>query len=366
MSMQATIKAKIALAATAGMLMSASCGFLDNPFADALPSESQVRIAMAGNEGGANTQALVGEDRAQFYEITYNMTRGINLLVVGLLGTTRWIVGMPPSERPDEDHAVWGPSDPSGLERLQYKAEGERLADDEFEFVLLARPKAAESEDDYREVYRLHYVRAGIEKGHGTILIDRDQHAEIEEDVCETGYAEVTFSNDGTAAGYADSIKVIDIDFSHLDRSGCLTPAGEPEQGQMGQYHYAEAEDGAGDFSFSATGNIHKGAEALQKPLAESLLIRSRWTSGGKGRSDVLITDGEIPGDLQSAGIQSQQVVATQCWDDYFISSYESTDPAELQPYILPGTGVGGELNPTGDASDCAFEAADPAEHLDV
>lgn len=330
-----------------------------NAFSDALPSDKQVQINLQGEDDSG--QALVDDEtqRAGLYDLTFGVTRGINGLAVGLLQLTRTIIELPPTERVDDDHAVWGPNEPKGLERLQFKATAERVAENEYHFVLMARPKASDDDADFREIYELHYFNSGIDLGHGTILIDRDKHAEIDPtdpDLCDSGSALISFANDGE-----DSMKVVDVDFSQLDRSGC------GDNARMGKYHYAEAEDGAGDFIFSAIGNIHEGAEAESKPLEETMTIRSQWTAQGAGRADVIVSDGEIPADqaaCQDASCEGlTSVTATQCWDENFISRYENTSPEVLQGEILPGRDSNGELNPTGDVSACPFAYADPSDN---
>ncbi|MFH1811553.1 MAG: hypothetical protein ABIJ09_22630 [Pseudomonadota bacterium] len=350
--MKSTLVALLAV----GSLALTACGRF--AFKDAFPGDKQVKINLKG--GDSSGQSLVGDEsqRAGLYEVTYGVTRGINVMVVGLLALTRAIVESPATESPDEDHAVWGPSDPKGLERLQYKATAERVAENEYLFKLLARDKNSTDEADFGEIYALNYFHSGPELGHGTITVDRDEHKRIDPmdtSICDTGVAVVTFANDS-----ADEMKIVDIDFSQLDRSGC------EDKGQMGKYHYAEGPDGAGDFLFSAVGNIHEGAEAAEKPLEESLTIRAQWTSEGAGRADVIVADGEIPGDLAAcqdascAGLTT--VTATQCWDSSFISRHETTTPEILQGMILPGVDANGDLNPVGEASACPFAFADPAQ----
>lgn len=354
MSIAKTLKRVVTAGATFGLLAGCGLGLFGNEFAAVLPGDEQVRINMVGGE--ASGQSLVDDEskRAGMYDITWGVTRGINGMVVGLLATTRWIVGMPPSERPDPDHAVWGPSDPKGLERLQFKATAERLAADEYLFVLLARPKSSEDEADYREIYNLRYFHAGPDLGHGTVTIDRDQHAEIDpQDVCETGAAVVVFSNDGSDEG--EGVKVVDIDFTNLDRSACA----DGGEGQMGYYHYQEAEDGSGDFSFSAMGNIH---EEAGKPGIETMTIRAQWTTDGDGRADVILEGDEIAADLLACGVPcedaSGKVVATQCWDENFISRYEETLPGLLREEIF------GANNPDSNPDACPFEYADPTANI--
>lgn len=323
---------------------------------EGLPGEKQVKLNL--KDGRSGGQSLVDDETkmAGFYDLTVGVTVGVNVTVVGLLAIMKWITDTQPSEQPDADHAVWGPSDPKGLDRVQYKATAERVEDGHFLFALLGRPKTSTDEADYKEVYTIEYFRAGVERGHGTITVDRDQHKQIDPldpKICDTGKAIVTFSNDG-----ADSMKVVDVDFSGLDRSAC------DDKGQMGMYHYAEAEDGSGDFSFSAKNNIHKEAE--NKPLIEKMTIRSQWTAEGAGRSDVIVEEGEIPADLTTCGTPcggATKVIVTQCWDETFISRYENTNVEPLQSILLPGLDAQGALNPTGDeATDCAFQFADPAQ----
>jgi hypothetical protein len=335
-----------------GVFALTACGI--ESLREGLPGEKQVKINLKDGRSGGQSLGDDATKMAGFYELTVGVTAGVNLTVVGLLATMKWIVDQPPSEQPDADHATWGPSDPKGLERVQYKATAERVEEGHFLFALLGRPKTSTDEADYKEIYTVEYFRAGVDLGHGTITVDRDQHKQIDPlnaTICETGKAVVTFANDA-----GDNKKTVEVDFSGLDRSACT------DKGQMGVYTYSEAEDGSGDFSFFAKNNIHRADE--NKPLIEKMTIRSQWTAEGAGRSDVIVAEGEIPTDLATCGTAcggATEVIVSQCWDETFISRYENTNVAPLQSVLLPGNDASGNLNPTGDeATDCAFQLAVP------
>ena len=96
-------------------------------------------------------------------------------------------------------------------------------------------------------------------------------------------------------------------------------------------YFYDENEDGSGDFQFAIDANF----EDSETPANESALIRSRWLATGAGRSDAMLSGGDLA---------DVEVSASECWDETFRRVYYS-DSAEWQPT-------------EGDASECAFSDA--------
>ena len=81
------------------------------------------------------------------------------------------------------------------------------------------------------------------------------------------------------------------------------------------------------DFQFAVEGDMEKNSSA-----AENALIRSRWLSTGAGRSDAMLSGGDLA-DLE--------VTATECWDAQFGRTFYS-DSVTWQPT-------------EGDAGSCAF-----------
>jgi hypothetical protein len=94
-------------------------------------------------------------------------------------------------------------------------------------------------------------------------------------------------------------------------------------------YRYSEAQDGSGDFQFTAFGDTNDPG-----PLAETIEMRSRWNATGAGRGDARIHDGDL--DLT--------VTASECWGTAFTVVY-ATDSAGWEPTI-------------GDPAACAFATA--------
>jgi hypothetical protein len=94
------------------------------------------------------------------------------------------------------------------------------------------------------------------------------------------------------------------------------------------EYKYAETQDGAGDFQFTALADSEDPG-----PLADVIEMRSRWTASGAGRADARIASGDNPEVLQ--------VTASECWSSSFALVYR-TDTADWMPTI-------------GDPAACAF-----------
>lgn len=301
-------------------LLGTGCPKDDFDLAGSLPENRAVTINVPG---GGDGQALVGQ-RSDLYDTTYNISRGINGSVIWVLNLVRDISRAPPT-RKDGDTRTWGPSEPSGLERISWRFVATKLDDGHYSFKLEGRPKGG-SEEDFRIVLDGDITRGGnsASRGHGTLNLYFDKSQELEQKVCGNGNRDV-LEGRATVNFVADADpKSVNVEFVDF-RNKC---DGDSVSRQMAKYVYVEASDGAGNFQFTAHGNIHKASE--NKPLIEEMTIRSRWAANGAGRSDLTVGEGEIPADMASANVTGNAVVVTECWDQMFETVFQTTLPEDL------------------------------------
>jgi hypothetical protein len=228
------------------------------------------------------------------------------------------ILALTPTETDNETYAVWGPSEPKGLERNSFRFTVNKVDDAQYTYKLEARPKAATEESDFVIVWEGTSFPDGADGGHG----DLDIHF-------------------GT-------LRTIDVIFTGV-ANAC-----NAEAPNNASYHYEETAEGAGLLDFVFVKNTHSDDE--NKPLAETSAVRSRWLADGQGRSDVRISGGEIPADL-AANIPDTTATSAdivECWDAGFNVVYVDTNPDELEPYL--------GYDEEGDAAACAFTDASFAE----
>lgn len=318
----------------ASALALTACGRGDE-FLTALPTADVVRINVPEGQG----QALALGETSEFYETTYQVSRFINGSIGGVFLIMGAIVSTEPTVE-EENLRVWGPSEPQGLERMSYRFTVEKTAENTFEYVLDARPRGSEAEEDFRAVWSGVAHPAAETVGTGTLNL----HFDNDDDDCSVGTAVVTYD------AQVD-LRTVDINFDGVDN----TCDGD-EGGYLQSYHYSEDSEAAGNFLFSVKGNIHAAEE--NKPEAETLTIKSRWNADGTGRSDVLLTSSEIEADLAAylpdSGATAVQV--SECWNDLFELTYTDTNPTELREHIR---------QPLGDDADCAFDTADYPEEVE-
>lgn len=329
---------------SAALASTTACG-RNVDLSDIIPEDKAVSINVPGQGGG---QALLGA-RSDLYETTYNISRGVNGTVGFVLGLSRAISQQRPTSQ-EGDTYVWGPSEPNGLERISYKFTANKIEEGHYTFQLEGRPKGSSNDGDWKVIYDGDVTRgeANPRRGHGTLNLYFDNSQALEQKTCGNGNRDVLEGRAAIRFAADAEPKTLDVDFVDF-RNTC---DGESVTRQPAQYRYTEATDGAGNFQFSAHGNIHKANE--NKPLLEKMTIRSRWQGDGQGRSDVTVGEGEVPGDLTANNISGNSLIVTECWDAAFNVVFQTTEPNEL-PQALKDA-----IRPTeGTESACAYTVAE-------
>jgi len=323
-----------ALATTAAF--GSACG--ESDLRTAVPSKGQLALNVPD---GGDGQALRAGALSELYRLTHNLAVSINGSVGFVFALSEQILAYPPTETDNETFAVWGPSEPQGLERNSFRFTVNKVDDASYTYTLEARPKAATDDSAFVVVWEGTSFPDGADSGHGDLQIHFGALRGIDDAECTTGDMNVVYVADAEP-------RTLDVEFV------AFANACNDEAPASSSYHYEENVDGAGTLDFVVVKNTHAAAE--DKPLEETFAVRSRWLADGQGRSDVRLKDGEIPTDLAThiPGTTATSADIVECWDAGFSTVYVDTAPDELEPYL----GYASE----GDAGACAFADASFAE----
>lgn len=316
-----------------------------NPFAKVIPNQGQVRLNVPGadsaDRAGGLEQALLVGSEAGFYVATRDLAQQVNGGVGAVFQIVDDITRLPPTDTDGETYAVWGPSEPRGLEKNSFRFTVTEVDDGTYDYALEARAKGDSDEADFVVVFGGTSVPGDDDKGHGTLDIHWGALRSLDDSECLIGDLHVDYAAD-------EEPRRLDVSFVEV-ADGC-----RDETPTNATYHYAEAADASGQLDFSFLRNLHQPDE--NKPGEEVFAIRSRWLSDGAGRSDVRLSGADIEADLATyiPGTTATTADLVECWDADFAVVYADTNPDELEPHL----GHPEE----GDAAACAFVDASFAE----
>lgn len=310
---------------------------------DGVPSKESLTLKMPETSEetaalffGPETKFIAAPGQpGEFYISTVQITREVNLGVMGMLTFLDEVLTYPPTEE-ENGKAIWGPFPPDALEPVEIRVIIEKTGDNKFEFSFEARPKS--SEDEWMQWYFGENTTDGktARHGMGSFTVDWDAMREYNPTVAEEGKIKVVY--DTITSG-----RTIDVEF--IDFKGK-----DDEEKINADYHYKENADMSGEFDFIAKADIHKDMEdGAEYPKKEDWLFNTRWLSTGAGRSDVTITGG----DIEAYCIWAQcleRAVFSECWGvdffvDYSIENYYSQDDEIMN-----------SEKEAGDESACVFD----------
>jgi hypothetical protein len=314
--------------------LTTACGAADG-FRAAVPNRDNVTMRVPESQG----QALTAGEIAPMYAESVKIATAVNGSVLWVFDVIDFIVDHPPTTV-EENQATWGPSEPRGLERLSFKFTVNKIEEGHFTYILEARVKGAAEDAAFTEVFSGEAFPNDDNDGHGSLVYRLGSLRNLDpvaEDACLTGDIDVTYD-----AGAEP--RTLDVVFTQVANL-C-----DDEQPTNAHYVYSEALDSSGLMDFAFAGNIHSADE--NKPGDETMSVRTRWTSGGAGRSDVRVSGDEIAADLalHIPGTTSTTVDIVQCWNDSFALVHADTTPDELEPSL------GNEL--IGESSACVIADA--------
>ena len=285
-------------------------------FGQAIPKGQEVALAVPGSQASGSTahssahggltiagNPPPGNNFAQWYVFTRNVSDGVDFGTIAILGIVDVIVHLPPTSV-SAHQAVWGPGNGNALDPVVWRMTVNETGIEEYDYKLEGRPKASTSEGDYKAVLTGHgFGESRPEHKSGWFLLDQDASNALDPmRAHDSGTIKVTF--DGRAR--SDTRVTIHAVATHTS---------DPQSFDVNVTHN---QDTSGAVDIKAHGDV----EDIKDGRLEDVTLHSRWMTTGAGRADVDITGGDAP----SAG-----VIASECWSTAFARSYY-TDSAGYRP----------------------------------
>ena len=295
--------------------LATGCLTQGSAFTDILPDDRiEINLPLASTAAKDDTT----KDWATYYLLTAEVTENVN----GLIGSVLWWVDtittqFPPSYLDQENNAAaWGPWTESTLDpvmsQLWVTYEPET---DSHTWGLDRWPKEDEADAASTVVYGEVDPGATHDISSGRFQIDFDTIHELDPTEEDTGQFGVEYEirADGVSA-----------EASFIDFSADVINA---------TYVYEQSFEGEGMMDLTIQSDLAPSEEGE----LETWLIRSRWQADGAGRSDVVVSGGDL-GDFTA--------YVSGCWDSAFERVYYTDNYSDLTE---------------GDEADCVYlEASYP------
>jgi hypothetical protein len=259
---------------------------------DLLPTQEKVQVNMPVDEASAKDETAGGF--ARYYAVTRTVTEDVNGMIAFVLGTVGYVTTLEPQwSDADEKTAMWGPYSDSGLDPVETGLWVRQEDDASYTWAIFQEPKGGDPATDAIAIVA-GVVDAGSTRDDatGNFVVDFD-----------------TASSLDPAVGLAGTFAV-DYDY---DAEGVAAVAGFSNYGTVdgerydAAYAYDEDYAGAGSMDLAWLDDVNATG------TDEVLAMRTRWESTGDGRSDAIVTGGDL-------GVDS--VTASECWGSDFAESY--------------------------------------------
>jgi len=303
-------------------------------FRAAVPQSEAVSLSGPDGSSGANgstsTAALVPSRHtestapptpafAKWYGFTRDMRDGVNVVTAGVLGGVWAIIQSEPSTI-EKDAATWGPWNDE-LAPSTYRFRVTRIAQDEYDYVLEGRPKAATADSAYQAVLTGHgYGEPSSLHGQGSFTIDLDVAKALDpyKHPNDSGTVEIDYQ--------------LPHDFSeHL---GALPRTITATVAPQGDARFTVTSNANEDHTGAIHVQAHVDIDESKMTKLEDVTVESKWNQTGAGRADITISGGDLPASITKAA-------AVECWGTDFSQSYY-TDSVGFAPTA-------------GDASACVY-----------
>jgi hypothetical protein len=303
-------------------LVAAGCGNYSNEdleFMNALPESDELRVKIP-----PVTSAVQLANEAELAKSTHDTTRGLNGLLMGLVGIVDAVRSYPPTARTATSR-IWGPfpTDRAKLKNLDWETRMIVSRDDadptQFDYEIAVHHVGA-ADTDWPVLLRGWFqVGMTARRGKGHVeLVTASARAEFFDtsDLGMLDHLEIDYDT------VSDPVMVT-MHITDLPAAGSTDPA------PTAAFTYLQNAVGQGQMTFDLVGNF-----ILLTPAVEDMRITSQWLATGEGRADLMVVSGD--------GAGARQV---ECWDRSFQATYND------KPWA-PGEDVPG--NPPGDpASVC-------------
>jgi hypothetical protein len=308
----------------------AACGNYSNEdleYMNALPESDALRVNIP-----PVTSAVELANEAELAKDTHDTTRGLNGLLMGLVGIVDAVRSFPPTARTATSR-IWGPFGPgkSQLKNLDWETKMIVSRNDSdpsrFDYEIDVHHQGAADTDWPTLITGWFQVGKTARRGMGHVeLLTAMARAEgfDASDLGMLDHLEVDYDTTG------DPVTVT-MHITDLPAPGSTDPA------PTAVFTYAQNASGQGQMTFDLIGNFIMVTTAV-----EDLRITSHWLGTGEGRADLMVVSGD------GAGLQQ-----TQCWDRSFQETYNDKpwsvsedfpanppgDPASFCPVIPPLSG---------------------------
>lgn len=292
----------------------AGCGWTpaSSPYGDdVLPTEDKVRINLPIDDASAK-DATTGE-WARYYVVTRTVTENVNGMITFVLGTVAYVTTLQPTWSDSEENtAIWGPYSDSGLDPVETGLWVREEDDGSYSWAIFQVERGGDVETESIPIVAgVVDPGATSEDASGQFVIDFTTASELDPAVRLTGTFAVEYAYD--AEGVAAVVMA--------EQYGYLG-------GELYDAIYAYDEDyaGAGEMDLAWLDDVNATG------TDEILAMKTRWESTGDGRSDAVVTGGDL-------GVDA--VYASECWASDFVTSY--------------WTDTLGMYEAVGDESVCAY-----------
>jgi hypothetical protein len=289
--------------------------------------QDQARNAMPRGENlqvKAPTSTNLKDDRTVEQDSTVGQGSGYFAITVGVAlvinGSTAVTLGLIksitdfPATSCTEDTCTWGPGS-SALDANNYKLVVTKKTDpsERFEYALSGQAKTRPGSDFVTFISGTAVPSGTPHRGTGTLVIDWDARAKLDNAGNDTGKLTIDYSNTGNATLSATALGV---------RDGNL-----PNHKLNVKYGYGENADGSGDLELA----IHDLVNDAR------LSLHSRWKATGAGRGDAQFKQDQTT------------VTASECWGAAS-AAFKVVFWTDSLPIVLGPT--------SGVETDCAFSPA--------
>src|SRR5688572_7691493 len=243
-------------------------------FASAVPKQGQVKMNVpAASEG----QALLVGETSGLYVTTLAIASTINGATLGTFAILEAVVRSQPTTQ-TENEAVWGPTQPEGLEPLSHQLTVTLVEEGHYTYKLEARRK--DDTGPFTVVFEGEAFPGDDDKGTGSAVWHLGSQRNLVVSQCAL-VGDIAIDYDATSEP-----RVLNVDFIQVaDECKGETP-------HDARYTYTESADASGTMEFAVDADIHGAAD--NKPELETLAVVSQWRSDGAGRSDVIVSGGEV------------------------------------------------------------------------
>ena len=312
-----------------------------NDYRDALPDVASLTLSMPESEGSKGLGEL-----ATLYDATVDFTRDVNGHFLLYLGHIDEITSYEPTSQ-EGDTLTWGPwtdpyTPPTTAEML---FEMTLVADSTYEYFLKWRIK--DSGEDWTNIWvgYTEHNTSTARRGVGYFNVYATEAKAIDPTINESGTIFVDYDtvNDGRR-----------IDIEYEDFYSEEWEGGEgPSEAIDATYNYYSHADGIGEFLFDWWDDAQRELPGEEYHNMEHYWFSTRWQAAGAGRSDVIITEG----DLEDIGIDYygspiESVNVSECWGNDFMRAYYVTTV-----YFENGPGA---PEVEGEGSACVFDEQFP------